>query len=169
MLTAYSTNYTKQFQFLMARISNLPTTLWETNNSDDVTKRLVGLLMELKRLFGRTRKLLKDMGVKAGVAIEPDSQSSLCDATELIPGVLCAGVPGAGGVDAIFAVTTSQEARLRVEAMWSKWHENNDDGTVVCPLMLSAESDPKMSGINIDWTDVDLSPLPKDPPLERWR
>ena len=37
------------------------------------------------------------MGDMAGVGIEPDSQTALVDATiDNIPGVLCAGVPGAG-------------------------------------------------------------------------
>lgn len=37
--------------------------------------------------------------------IEPNSQTRLLDATMDMEGVLLAGVPGAGGFDAIFAVT----------------------------------------------------------------
>ena len=76
------------------------------------------------------------MGNSAGVEIEPDQQTVLADATERVPGVLCAGVPGAGGVDAIFAVTLSKTTRDRVEDMWSQWSR----GSAVCPLLLSADS-----------------------------
>lgn len=40
----------------------------------------------------------------AGVSIEPDSQTRIADITATLPGVLAAGVPGAGGLDAIFAI-----------------------------------------------------------------
>lgn len=62
-------------------------------------------LLKLRGLFQTTRTLLKNMGNMAGVGIEPDSQTLLCDATADLPGVVAAGVPGAGGVDAIYALT----------------------------------------------------------------
>lgn len=37
--------------------------------------------------------------------IEPESQTQLLDATMGMEGVLLAGVPGAGGFDAVFAIT----------------------------------------------------------------
>lgn len=65
----------------------------------------VASLLQLRALFQTSRGLLKRMGEGAGVGIEPDAQTQLCDATALLPGVVAAGVPGAGGVDAIFALT----------------------------------------------------------------
>jgi phosphomevalonate kinase len=62
-------------------------------------------LLKLRSLFQTTRRLLKKMGDSAGVGIEPEAQTLLCDATAELPGVVAAGVPGAGGVDAIFALT----------------------------------------------------------------
>jgi phosphomevalonate kinase len=47
---------------------------------------------------------LKKIGQEAGVEIEPDDQTELCDATQSLNGVICAGVPGAGGADALFAL-----------------------------------------------------------------
>jgi phosphomevalonate kinase len=98
----------------------------------EVTNRLV----ILRKLFGRMRELLRVMGKEAGVEIEPPSQTLLADKTETMQGVLCAGVPGAGGHDAIFAIVLSYSARSQVEDMWSGW---GSDGTAVCPLLLSAE------------------------------
>ena len=48
--------------------------------------------------------MLKEMGNKAGVDIEPDQQTILADATSALPGVVSAGVPGAGGYDALYAI-----------------------------------------------------------------
>ena len=41
------------------------------------------------------------MGTESSVPIEPDTQTALLDASLQVNGVLIAGVPGAGGYDAI--------------------------------------------------------------------
>lgn len=51
--------------------------------------------------------------------IEPPSQAALLDATMEIDGVLLAGVPGAGGYDAVFAITVGDIARTLVVKEWS--------------------------------------------------
>lgn len=78
------------------------------------------------------------MGEQAGVGIEPEDQSRLADATEGLAGVLAAGVPGAGGEDALFALVLSPETRESVEIMWSTYVSRS--GAVVCPLILHAEN-----------------------------
>jgi phosphomevalonate kinase len=50
------------------------------------------------------RRLLRAMGLETGADIEPVVQTQLLDATMALPGVIAAGVPGAGGFDAIFAL-----------------------------------------------------------------
>ena len=101
--------------------------------SQTVTERLV----TLRKLFSSMRELLRTMGREAGVGIEPPSQTALADRTEALPGVLCAGVPGAGGIDAVFAIVLSYTARSQVEDMWSTL--GSEGGPLVCPLILSAE------------------------------
>lgn len=51
--------------------------------------------------------------------IEPESQTRLLDATMNMKGVLLAGVPGAGGFDAIFAITLGESGNNVADA-WSK-------------------------------------------------
>eukprot|EP00606_Chrysophyceae_sp_TOSAG23-5_P000434 GSChrysophyteH2.ASY1.ANO1.837.1 assembled CDS len=129
--------------------------IWHQSHMD-IFHRIISVILEIKSLFKLTRQYLKKMGEEAGVGIEPDSQTKLCDATETIPGVMCAGVPGAGGVDAIYAVTLSAAARLRVEQMWSTWHHSPDaispEGhkSTVCPLILRAETDTSSSGVQVE-------------------
>jgi phosphomevalonate kinase len=105
-------------------------------------------LLELKSNFFNARKLLREMGERSEQPIEPAQQSAVIDATECVPGVLCSGVPGAGGVDAIFAITLSKKSRDRVERLWSKWHKSSDNEhrPMVCALVLAAEK-PDKSGI----------------------
>ena len=99
-------------------------------------------LLHLRQLFTHTRDLLRKMGHEAGVEIVPDSQLVLVEATEALPGVLCAGLPGAGGNDAIFAITMSAAARHKVELAWSQMGSGGDQSSPsiqVCPLLLRAE------------------------------
>lgn len=70
----------------------------------------------------------------------------------MVPGILCAGVPGAGGVDAMYAVTLSvgnTDSRSAVERLWSKWNESGPDRSYVCALTLEAEYTGK-SGISLE-------------------
>lgn len=52
--------------------------------------------------------------------IEPPSQTALLDATMDMSGVLLAGVPGAGGFDAVFAVVLGNTVREQVDVEWSR-------------------------------------------------
>ncbi len=95
---------------------------------------VAGLLFRLREQFKSARQLLKEMGDKAGVPIEPDSQTKLADATMALPGVLCCGVPGAGGEDAIFSISVHDLAAKKVETLWRGWEG-------VCTLAL--DEDPR--------------------------
>lgn len=91
----------------------------------------------------------------AGVSIEPPIQTRLVDATCSLPGLLCAGVPGAGGVDAVFAIVVHADAEEGVRQLWASWQiggEGVQEAEVVpandglgaggaghvCPLLLTA-------------------------------
>ncbi len=66
--------------------------------------RVIHALINLRERFEGVRELMRSMGREAQVPIEPEEQTSLLDRTIETPGVVFAGVPGAGGFDAIFAV-----------------------------------------------------------------
>ena len=80
-------------------------------------KKILRLLIDTKALFQRSSRAMKMVGEEAGVGVQPDSQTLLISETEKIPGVLGAGVPGAGGEDAVFALTVSMESRTKVETV----------------------------------------------------
>ena len=126
-----------KFQLSLKKLSELTYDEWLLENDDDLAKALI----HLRQLFNKARSYLKQMGEGAGIEIEPDIQTNLADASQAIPGVLCAGVPGAGGIDAIYAIVLSKEARNKVENMWSVWGTDNkmSEQTMVCPLILNAE------------------------------
>jgi phosphomevalonate kinase len=79
-------------------------------------------LLRLREAFVGARRGLKRMGELAGVPIEPDSQTRLCDASMAVPGVVCCGVPGAGGEDAVVALVVAGSGKLLQET-WHKWTE----------------------------------------------
>ena len=54
----------------------------------------------------------------AQVPIEPLVQTQLLDACLDIPGVLIAGVPGAGGYDAVFCITLGSNATNKLFEFW---------------------------------------------------
>jgi len=104
-------------------------------------------LTKLRTSFLLVRKYLKQIGVLAGVSIEPDDQTRLADATMELPGVVAAGVPGAGGNDALFVIYikglkrngSSDCVRDSIGDLWKNWENSaggneNGGGGVVCPL-----------------------------------
>lgn len=96
-------------------------------------------LIRCRVFLQQSRQLMRQMGLEAGVEIVPDGQLALAEATEQVPGVLFAGLPGAGGVDAIYCLTFADAARSRVEELWAHWREQDDDGHV-CPLLSTCSS-----------------------------
>lgn len=79
--------------------------------------------------------------------IEPPIQTKLLDETMKVNGVLLAGVPGAGGYDAVFAITLGQSPRDQVEQEW------NSKGVLTLPTtedpcgVSLEEVDPRVSHV----------------------
>jgi len=63
----------------------------------------------LRNIILTIRSLIREMSDKAGVPIEPKSQTHLIDACSKIPGVIGGVVPGAGGYDAIALLLEDRE------------------------------------------------------------
>jgi phosphomevalonate kinase len=74
------------------------------------------------------------MGSESSVPIEPDTQTALLDATVQVDGVLIAGVPGAGGYDAIFCVIADDgdDVHSTFHRLLDVWKSKQ---TRVCPLL----------------------------------
>jgi len=129
-------------------LSNIPEDEWMKSNdevNDGTEKDFVSTLLKARDLFLQSRKELKAMGEAAGVPIEPTGQTALADETMALPGVITAGVPGAGGYDALFVLYIkgkeidggrSDETRERIGKLWRSWASLYPGGDVeiVCPL-----------------------------------
>ncbi|KAK4435507.1 Phosphomevalonate kinase, peroxisomal [Sesamum alatum] len=98
--------------------SKLTSEMWAEGvtepNQIEVVKALVGARDAMLGIRCNMRK----MGEAAGIPIEPESQMQLLDTTMNMEGVLLAGVPGAGGFDAVFAVILGA-ASSNVIKVWS--------------------------------------------------
>jgi phosphomevalonate kinase len=111
-------------------------------------RRAVETRDQICKDFLEVRKLLKRMGTGAGVGIEPGAQTSLCDATMGLDGVLMCGVPGAGGNDAVFAIYCGGDStRRQIEAFWDEWRGTHDIKLCAMPLRGTPHGDP---GLRID-------------------
>ena len=77
----------------------------------------------------RARALIRDMGTRSGVPIEPDSQAALLDAlTERVDGVYAGVVPGAGGFDALALLVRDDEpTERRVRQFLADWSSSAPD------------------------------------------
>jgi len=104
-------------------------------------------LFDLRLAFIECRQNLKGMGESAGVPVEPNEQTYVADATMALPGVVAAGVPGAGGHDALFVlyvkgpVTCDGKSDRVRDEIGNLWREMSNDGSndrVLCPLSVRA-------------------------------
>jgi len=139
-LTELSASDAKQYSAALQTCSTVRQDAWESSNGGPSPNPVVDVFVQLKGACGTSRALLRRMGELAGVEIEPPCQTALVDATENVTGVLCAGVPGAGGVDAIYALILSPDSRKAVEKVWGNWEDTSASGSklqFVCPLTLS--------------------------------
>ncbi|KAL7463715.1 hypothetical protein ACHAXS_004069 [Conticribra weissflogii] len=114
---------------------------------------VAGKLIDLRMAILESRQNLKGMGKAAGVPVEPDEQTALANATMKLPGVVAAGVPGAGGYDALYVIYVkgpdtcdgkSDRVRDEIGKFWNEWNRKEEDGgsgntkAVVCPLSVRA-------------------------------
>jgi phosphomevalonate kinase len=97
-------------------------------------EKSVQVLVESNRSM---RSLFRELSTLADVPVEPPSQTRLLDACLNLPGVVIAGIPGAGGFDAIFCITVGETTA--VETLWQSWSEVS-----VLPLLCHPISERKL-------------------------
>ena len=117
-------------------------------------------LLDLRMAILEARQNLKGMGNASSVPVEPDEQSLLANETMKLPGVVAAGVPGAGGYDALFVVYVegpetndgaSDHVRDSICSLWKRISEENS-ATTVCPLSVRASgTDSGLRASDVEW------------------
>ncbi|KAG0000475.1 phosphomevalonate kinase [Entomortierella chlamydospora] len=111
---------TKEYYDAIQRASAIPASEWPSLQEMNATTEL---LILINKEFSTVRNYLREMSRLSGVPVEPEEQTRLLDACLAVPGVLMAGVPGAGGFDAIFCIVLSDDSRKSVERVWSNFTE----------------------------------------------
>ncbi|PSR89267.1 Phosphomevalonate kinase, partial [Actinidia chinensis var. chinensis] len=91
---------------------------WMERTSEPTEVEIVKELLGARDAMLEIRCHMRLMGEAAGIPIEPESQTHLLDDTMNLEGVLLAGVPGAGGFDAVFAMTLGNSSS-NVTKAWS--------------------------------------------------
>ncbi|KAI9027180.1 phosphomevalonate kinase [Phycomyces nitens] len=90
---------------------------WASFKDNQIVSKMVQLVHD----FGHVRRLLREMSQQSNVHIEPVEQTELLDACLQVKGTVLAGVPGAGGYDAIFCIVLSEKAKQEVHQVWKGW------------------------------------------------
>ncbi|KAH7888589.1 ribosomal protein S5 domain 2-type protein [Phlebopus sp. FC_14] len=136
------------YESAVARMSRLPASQWleeaELPMSERTERTVIETFHAAHLASQTTRALMKTVGGHAGVDIEPDCQTELLNECIAQTGVICGGVPGAGGFDAIWLLLfePSKETLPRVEAVWSR------SETLDATPLLATES--KDGGVRIE-------------------
>lgn len=131
LLNKYAQEQWVIYKQIMGSCSSSAHVQWMEQVVDQSQQQIVKSLLRARDAFFEIRFLMQQMGKAAGVPIEPESQTQLLDATMNMEGVLLAGVPGAGGFDAIFAIIIG-EATDAVAKTWSS--------VGVLPLLVKEDS-----------------------------
>ncbi|CAM9769070.1 unnamed protein product, partial [Phaeothamnion confervicola] len=113
-----------EFEWCVAGVARAPLSVLQLQ--DFARTSVQARLIMLRSIFTQIRRLLQQMGAQAGVGIEPPQQTRLLDTTAGLPGVLCAGVPGAGGADAVFAIVVHESAAAGVHELWAGWNKGSN-------------------------------------------
>ncbi|PWA45041.1 phosphomevalonate kinase, ERG8 [Artemisia annua] len=124
---------------------------WIEQASEAVSLEIVKALHGARDAMLNIRCHMREMGKAAGIPIEPESQTQLLDATMNMPGVLLAGVPGAGGFDAVFAVTLGDSGNNLINT-WSS-HK-------VLALLIEPESQTQLLDATMNMPGVLLAGVP---------
>ncbi|CAK9146622.1 unnamed protein product [Ilex paraguariensis] len=118
MLSKLAEEHWDAYTVVINSCSTLRSEKWREQTDEPRKAEVVkGLLGARDAMLG-IRRYMRQMGEAAGIPIEPESQTQLLDVTMNMEGVLLAGVPGAGGFDAIFAVTLA-DSSSNVTKAWS--------------------------------------------------
>ncbi len=72
--------------------------------------------VKLQAITSKCRALVQAISKASGVDIEPESSTVVIDEILKVEGICCAGAPGAGGYDAIYALGL-KPCRDRVQAL----------------------------------------------------
>nr|AMB15002.1 phosphomevalonate kinase [Tripterygium wilfordii] len=106
------------YKHVIRTCSRLRSEKWVELAKEPNQEAIIKALLGARGAMLDIRNYMRQMGEAAGIPIEPNSQTDLLDATMTMDGVLLAGVPGAGGFDAIFTVALGDSSSNVVE-VWS--------------------------------------------------
>ncbi|XP_078148227.1 GHMP kinase family protein isoform X1 [Carex rostrata] len=117
-LNKYSLDHYESYKHVISACSRLPYNKWIETVPDQIGDLIVKSLLATREAFLQIRHFLREMGKNAGVPIEPELQTQILDLTMETEGVLFAGVPGAGGFDAVFAVILGDANHNPIISTW---------------------------------------------------
>ncbi|CAA0835639.1 GHMP kinase family protein [Striga hermonthica] len=117
-LSQFSETNSDAYRITIDKCSKLTSEKWEEGAVGPYQIEVIKALLGVRDSMLSIRTTMRKMGEAAGIPIEPESQTSMLDTTMNTKGVLLAGIPGAGGFDAVFAITLGASSS-NVVKVWS--------------------------------------------------
>ncbi|XP_062073462.1 phosphomevalonate kinase, peroxisomal isoform X6 [Humulus lupulus] len=135
-----------EYKKLINNCGSLKPEKWMEQATQQSQEVIAKVLLGARVAMLGIRYHMRLMGEAAGIPIEPSSQTQLLDSTMNMEGVLLAGVPGAGGFDAVFAVTLGESSNHVIKS----WSSQN-------VLAMLVREDPR--GVSLEATDPRTSEI----------
>ncbi|CAA0822798.1 GHMP kinase family protein [Striga hermonthica] len=117
-LSQFSETNSDAYRITIDKCSKLTSEKWAEGAVGPYQIEVIKALLGARYSMLSIRTTMRKMGEAAEIPIEPESQTSLLDTTMNTKGVLLAGIPGAGGFDAVFAITLGASSS-NVVKVWS--------------------------------------------------
>ena len=145
-LSILAKNDATTYESTLEKLFNIPADEWkqQLTSNPSINNEIIQSMDMIRTCFYDIRSKLKYMGEQAEqVPIEPEEQTKLLNETMNTNGCLIAGVPGAGGYDAVFSILFApskehaiEKVKKNVEQVWNNF-TNNMSGCNVTPLLLN--------------------------------
>eukprot|EP00659_Diplonema_papillatum_P018341 gene18341-28267_t len=158
------------FETARRAFESVPCHAWGANSqaAGPAAAEAAALLVAARDAFSEARKCLRAIGREASVPVEPAQQTELLDRTiRGVPGTLAVGCPGAGGFDAVFAVSVSPDAASRLPLFWSAYSAPDHDIAAGDVCALAVQQD-KAAGLDVRSFPSHEALAAVYPPLTDW-
>lgn len=103
----------------------------ESNNFKTIDQRLIQQLKYTYQSYRKTLLEISSIACNQDNLLEHPFITHILDNMTTIDGVIMAGIPGAGGQDAIFCIVQDEYVIENVYSLWDKISKTNSDNAII--------------------------------------
>ncbi|KAG2388797.1 hypothetical protein C9374_000236 [Naegleria lovaniensis] len=160
ILSKLAKEHSLEYEQTLEKLYQQPASEWKhvfsNASTHSIHHSIIESMLTIRTSFNDIRSKLKYMGEQAeNVPIEPNPQTKLLNETMNANGCLIAGVPGAGGYDAVFSVLFAPNGealkivKTNVEQVWKNFKPTENDQDAQCRVTPLILNESKTKGIDV--------------------